>query len=325
MCREVSQISPAQDDPPAFPPRRPTSPAWRSSSPDRVPDVMRCTKPFVSGMAAFGCGQCLPCRFNRRRVWTHRIMLEALSNSENAFVTLTYAEDRWSLDPAHLSGFMKRLRSRVRPQRVRFYGVGEYGDKSERPHYHAALFGFGQCLGGLTIKGECKCRNCSVVRETWGHGHVLVGALTRESSQYIAGYVVKKMTSKDDPRLEGRYPEFSRMSLRPGVGADALWDVASAMMQFGQDKRLVSQLRHGHQVMPLGRYLRIKLSKMVGHSDEERASLSDQALTHLYEQMLMVYRVAIADGTGAREVLRQVNEPFEKSLANQVRTRKRVI
>ena len=101
---------------------------------------MLCRKPYVGPAGAFPCGQCLPCRLNRRRTWTHRIMLEAMCHGDNAFVTLTYEDDNVrSLVPKDPQDWLKRIRKAVEPLRLRYYLVGEYGDISERPHYHVAL------------------------------------------------------------------------------------------------------------------------------------------------------------------------------------------
>lgn len=221
---------------------------------------MICTKPFFTGKAAYGCGQCMPCRLNRRRLWAHRIQLEALCHAESSFVTLTYADgDQRELDPRHLVLFLKRLRKSVVRSRLRYFAVGEYGDRTFRPHYHLALFGLGACEAPGVI-GDCPCSNCSVVRETWGFGHVMVGSLSPHSATYLAGYVTKKMTQRDDVRLGGLHPEFARMSLRPGIGAAAMWDVASVMMQY-KLAEIPMGLRHGSKILPLGRYLRAKLAE----------------------------------------------------------------
>jgi len=172
------------------------------------------------GSVPAGCGQCMPCRINRRRLWTHRMMLESYKHAENSFLTLTYDDEhlpaRGSLDPSHTQKWLKRFRKAIAPRKVRFYLVGEYGDQSQRPHYHAALFGVGP--DGIVVNNEY-CSVPDIVSRTWGKGHVMLGSLTSASAQYICGYVTKKMTSKFDPRLNGRYPEFARMSRRPGIGS----------------------------------------------------------------------------------------------------------
>ena len=187
---------------------------------------MLCRAPILLGGRAFPCGQCMPCRVNRRRIWSHRIMLVAMQHSDSAFVTLTYSEDnvpktadgQLNLVPKDLQDWLKRFRKAIEPMRVRFYAVGEYGDETLRPHFHVALFGYPTCRFGNSIYSDRRlncCPQCDTVRDTWRHGSVLLGTLEDNSAQYIAGYVTKKLTSKDDYRLKGRYPEFARMSLHP--------------------------------------------------------------------------------------------------------------
>lgn len=82
--------------------------------------------------------------------------------------------------------------------------------------------------------------------------------------------MTKKMTSKDDPRLLGRHPEFGRMSNRPGIGAHAMHDLASTLLQFNLDHSqpdVPSALRHGTRMLPLGRYLRRKLRTLIGKDE----------------------------------------------------------
>ena len=107
---------------------------------------MVCKKPFRQGLMEFGCGQCIPCRIGKRRLWTHRILLESFTHDYNSFVTLTYDESHLpedgGLNHGHVQKFLKLLRKKVAPAKVRYFVVGEYGEKSGRPHYHLALFGF---------------------------------------------------------------------------------------------------------------------------------------------------------------------------------------
>lgn len=218
---------------------------------------MLCAKPFRSPAGEFGCGQCMPCRINKRRQWTARIVLESGLHAGSVFATLTYEDPApWSVSPRELQLFMKRLRFSY-PGPLRFFGVGEYGDKTFRPHYHLALFGISILDAGYVDKA-------------WGHGFVHVGDLTTQSAAYIAGYVCKKMTAADDPRLEGRHPEFARMSLRPGIGRRAMTGVASHLVSNGGSAALVKSgdvpgaARVDGKLMPIGRYLKGALRQEVG-------------------------------------------------------------
>lgn len=255
---------------------------------------MLCRKPFVRGLSAFGCGQCTPCRINRRRLWTHRLWLEFLSAESGVFVTLTYDKENLppggSLQPEVVRDFVKRLREAVRPRLLRFFLCGEYGDETFRPHYHAIFF-------GLSVLDE------EVIRKCWKLGFIAVGDVTLQSIAYTCGYVIKKMTKSADPRLQGKVPEFARMSLRPGIGAKAMKEV-SAALQSASGAKLVSSLgdvpgtlSHGRKKLPLGRYLTRQLRAEMGFEElgaqgkglEERRkevqAVRDVARTHSAKEL----------------------------------------
>lgn len=224
-------------------------------------------------------------------------MLEAACHSDSSFVTLTYtdqaiptilhtsngkSEHLPTLAPLDLKLFLGRLRDRIKPLRIRYYAVGEYGDVSQRPHYHLALFGYPTCLHKLsryTATRQNCCHRCDLIRDTWGKGQVYLGELTTDSAHYIAGYVTKKLTNKSDPKLLGRYPEFGRMSLKPGLGADFVPEIASTLLGINYEKRgddVPAALQHGTRTLPLGRYLRRKLREQLGKSPDAPQSTLDK-------------------------------------------------
>lgn len=275
---------------------------------------MLCRKPFVMGTAAHACGQCMPCRYNRRRLWQHRIMQEAKLHAVNCFVTLTYADGSLPTDlngtrgatshtggtllPKDTQDWLKRLRKMIQPLRVRYYLVGEYGDENFRPHYHAALFGWGACDNLLRSRQEtCSCTACDVVAKSWGKGRTDLRSLDSGLAQYLCGgYITKKMTRFDDVRLTGRHPEFARMSLAPGIGADVMWDIASSLLSFSHLQGDVpSSLEIGGKKYPLGRYLRKKLREFMGRDpkappnekliEEVRAVFESKVLTGEYASL----------------------------------------
>lgn len=216
---------------------------------------MYCDNPYIKDGSAFGCGQCIPCRLNKRRIWTHRIILETNLHAANTFATLTYNDqhlpDDGSVKPRDLSLWLKRLRKEM-STRIRYYGCGEYGDISKRPHYHLALFGYPSCERGSTRgdylkRGRSCCSACDKIHATWNKGSILLGELNETTAAYIAGYVTKKMTKIDDPRLEGRHPEFSRMSLKPGIGYDMVPEIASTILEYDLEtmEDVPTQLQHG--------------------------------------------------------------------------------
>lgn len=248
-------------------------------------------------------------------------MLETTQHPHSAFVTLTYSDENnpVTLVPKHLQDFLKRLRKKLEPSKIRFYAVGEYGDQTERPHYHLAIFNFPSCLHGWTrprthMLGKSCCASCDLIRDTWGLGAVFLGTLEDNSANYIAGYVTKKLTSKSDPRLSGRHPEFGRMSNRPGIGHDALYELASQILRFDLEKTqadVPSALRHGSRILPLGRYLQRKLRLMVGKDEKAPQAVIDE----MVKEMLPLQYAARGSNT-APSLKAQIQEKTKGSLAN---------
>lgn len=289
----------------------------------------------MNGREAFGCGQCLPCRINKKRVWTHRIMLESNLYQENAFVTLTYSDEKLppdgSLVPRHVQLFLKTLRKAVQPARLRFFCVGEYGDRSSRPHYHLALFGYPTCHRGRTDhrRNPC-CPPCDLIRRNWPHGGIDLGRLEPESAAYVAGYVTKKLTNKEDEYaaeiLGDRYPEFARMSNRPGIGADFMHEVASTLLEYDLEEMedVPTALSHGKRILPLGTYLRKKLRKAIGRDEKAPISVREKAaaeLSHLHQAAqtaspglkAFTYKNLVADaGKGKRASLEAKSRIYKK-------------
>ncbi len=172
------------------------------------------------------CGSCIGCRAEQGRQWAVRMMHEARMHQSSWFVTLTYNDERipedGTLFPKDLSGFVKSLR-KEQESPLSFFGCGEYGERTQRPHYHAVLFGVEfldkyRCTG---FDGRSYWRS-QTLESVWGRGNCEFGAVTMASASYVAGYVRKKVKAKHYSRVSPDgvllEPEFSRMSLRPPVG-----------------------------------------------------------------------------------------------------------
>lgn len=183
---------------------------------------------------ALPCGRCIGCRLERARQWAVRIVHEAKMHDENCFITLTYDDEHLpkggTLCVKDCQQFLKRLRARLEPKRIRFFLCGEYGERLGRPHYHAIVFGW-MPSDRVRIGGgdELPLWSSRLLSDAWGLGHASVGQVSFDSASYVANYSTKKITGeKAAEHYGGRKPEFLVMSRRPGIGA--LW-----FAKFGSD------------------------------------------------------------------------------------------
>lgn len=190
------------------------------------------------------CGGCLGCRMSKARDWAVRCALELKDHSRACWVTLTY-DDKYcppALRKDHLSIWLKRLRAREPDTTIRFFACGEYGERTQRPHFHSIIYGLPTTAHGTFEK-------------TWRKGHVRTDPLTPAAISYVAGYVTKKQKLplldpgiRVDPETGEEYhyqPAFQHMSRRPGIGSSA--------RQYWTSWRKTA-IWHGKEV-PVPRYL----------------------------------------------------------------------
>lgn len=168
-------------------------------------------------------------------------MHEKQMHERSCFITLTYNDahlpENGNLKYEDFQGFLHRLRWHFKTtshEQVRYYMGGEYGSEknTERPHYHAALFGvdFDDRKFFKTSPSGARVDTSETLDKIWGKGYTSVGDLTYESANYIARYIMKKRTGKKAKEHYKRVnlttgevfylvPEFNKMSLKPGIGA----------------------------------------------------------------------------------------------------------
>lgn len=168
------------------------------------------------------CGSCAGCRIDYSRNWAARCMLEGVYHTHKYFITLTYNDEHLPREDVvnPLTGevlfvnvlrkrdfqlFMKRLRKKIAPARVRVFYSGEYGDKTDRPHFHCILYGyefsdrhfFYSVKDGhkrpYHVPGGTDYFISNELTALWGNGHCLISNVDTRSCMYVASYCSKKV------------------------------------------------------------------------------------------------------------------------------------
>lgn len=197
---------------------------------------------------------------------------EARYHEHKHFINPTYSEEHL---PSDLSVsvrasqlFLKRLRHHFGP--FRFFGVGEYGARTKRPHYHYIVYGidlpdlvpFSQSKGGELL------HRSELLTSIWGFGECLVGEVNDKSCGYVARYTVDKINGDLAAEAYRRQrfdadgvitewqvdPPFAHMSLKPGIGA-------RFADEFKSDYYPADFLIHDGQRVPVPKYYTSRLSE----------------------------------------------------------------
>lgn len=173
------------------------------------------------------CGQCLGCKIEKSRQWAIRITQEAQMHKQSMFLTLTYDEYNLPMDKSihkeHIQKFIHDLRqylSRKKLPKIRYFACGEYGDLTQRPHYHMILFNYWPPDTKFYKKQpKGTLFTSKIIDELWDKGNCSHGEVNFDTAQYTASYVTKKITGDQAwDHYQWRQPEFALMSRRPGIG-----------------------------------------------------------------------------------------------------------
>jgi len=151
-------------------------------------------------------------------------------HKQNSYITLTYNDENIpegrTLVYRDYQLFMKRMRNAYGP--IRFFMCGEYGDLTQRPHYHAIIFE--NPFSDRTLwmhRANDHFRpvyRSQLLQDTWGRGHCEIEPANPASLAYTAGYVQKKLHGPHEEQFSQAtgaqlHPVFHRMSRNPGLGA----------------------------------------------------------------------------------------------------------
>lgn len=195
------------------------------------------------------CGSCIGCRLDYSRDWANRITLEAkkYKPDECWFITLTYNDENiplkqtknektgeikqgCTLQKEDVQKFFKRLRRHYehhyKHTGIRFYVAGEYGETTNRPHYHACVFNMPIFTENKKYKinelGQTLWTN-EEIEKIWGKGFVVIGKISWDTAAYTARYMLKKQKGPDAKWYydsQAKNPEFTLMSRKPGIAKE---------------------------------------------------------------------------------------------------------
>ena len=189
------------------------------------------------------CTKCPICLQNKRVEWSVRLQEELRIAKTAYFITLTYDDTKipinehglQTLVKKHVQDFNKRLRKAMEKHpkmKLRFYAVGEYGSKTERPHYHGIYF-------NIPVPIMQK------LADVWKYGFVHTGTCTPAAIHYTCKYIIQKQ----DYDKDYIQPPFSIMSLKPALGSSYIkrndaWHVKNKAMYMVVNGKMVRMPRY---------------------------------------------------------------------------------
>lgn len=233
------------------------------------------------------CCNCVQCRLDYSRSWATRCYLESQQYQNNFFITLTYDESKvplgktgnMTLKPDDLTQFMKNLRQYFKRNfnftGIRFFGCGEYGIKTNRPHYHLILFNCplndltpvfvdenGQTSRHVGAHGDIYFYS-KIIHDCWNKGFIMVADANYNTEAYVARYIMKKQKGKQGDEVYNKAlsicTPFLRMSNRPGIGEKFLNENELSLLE--NPSLIVPRSNKEPMISGIPRYYKNKLYK----------------------------------------------------------------
>lgn len=110
------------------------------------PSVVRENPDDVSSLLIrVPCGDCPECLSRRACHWATRVEHELSLSDDNCSILLTYDDAKRGISEASYAdfqNFMKRLRKKISPTKIKYMVSMEHGGKHGRLHFHAIIFGW---------------------------------------------------------------------------------------------------------------------------------------------------------------------------------------
>ena len=283
---------------------------------------MKCNRGY-----RYPCGKCGNCLELKRQEWSYRCQQETLASASSYVVTLTYSPEEMPYIPDHESGelkptlikddlklFIRRLRqakerklhaipdtpefnlvkrrraTRIWNLPIRYYGVGEYGSETKRPHYHVILW---NVPPSIMEKMEQIWGNYDRKTKTWvSKGLYKTDELSPQAITYCLKYLI---TKEDHDKTDVIQKPFALMSRNPGIGYQWLFKNAKY--------RPETIKLPGGAVMPVPRYYKEAMELSISPED----ALDQSAES--YDKRKNLY--AILEQKGFKEPVQEfVNREF---------------
>lgn len=243
------------------------------------------------------CGKCLECRLDYAREWAIRSVHEASVHEENSFITLTYSDDNLKdtkLRYIDFQLFAKRLRKHIfdefieeygkinwanlsknerkqvyEPFKIGIFATGEYGDKNQRPHWHAIIFNWRpkDCIYMRSNQRGDRIYRSETLEKLWPLNDTTkkpneIGSVTMHSAGYVARYAAKKIVHGDGT-IKGadqhEWQPLSKKSSHQAIGKRYLEKYYQDVFNYGF-------VEHEGVRLPIPRYYEKWLKKF--HPDE---------------------------------------------------------
>jgi hypothetical protein len=121
---------------------------------------------------------------------------------ENSFVTLTYDDQHLKsskLIYEDFQKFIRKLRDQNPHKTISYLVTGEYGEKNNRPHWHAIIFNYRptDLVRKYSNEQGNQIYSSKELSLLWPHGTSDLGNVTYQSAGYVARYALKKLKTQN--------------------------------------------------------------------------------------------------------------------------------